>query len=86
MARVAFPGGMAHGCEAETSLLLHLTPALVNMSQGGSDHGRGTDQRTYLVGSDAGSGVLFQEFFSRNTPPACRAIPRGHGREGARTV
>jgi creatinine amidohydrolase len=62
-----FPGGFAHGCEAETSLLLQLTPDLVEMSKAvRTIEEVQTSEHLWwdMMGS---SGVLFQEFFSRNT-------------------
>jgi creatinine amidohydrolase len=63
----AFPGGFSHGCEAETSLLLHITPDLVDMKQAvrTMDDVQTSEHIWWdLAGS---SGVFFQEFFSRNT-------------------
>ena len=70
-----FPGGMAHGCEAETSLLLHIAPDLVDMSKAVRtvDETQTSEHIWWdLMGS---SGVLFQEFFSRNTPNGIQGDP-----------
>jgi len=59
-----FPGGMAHGCELETSVLLHLCPHLVQMDKAEKDM---PVQRSEFFYWDlqAPSPIFFQEFFSR---------------------
>jgi creatinine amidohydrolase len=71
----AFPGGMAHGCEAETSLLLHIRPDLVEMNKAvrTMEEVQTSDHIWWdLMG---GSGVFFQEFFSRNTATGVMGDP-----------
>ncbi|MEZ5398355.1 MAG: creatininase family protein [Bryobacteraceae bacterium] len=59
-----FPGGMAHGCELETSVLLYLCGDLVQMDKAEKDM---PVQRSEFFYWDlqAPSPVFFQEFFSR---------------------
>ncbi|MEO8658712.1 MAG: creatininase family protein [Bryobacteraceae bacterium] len=59
-----FPGGMAHGCELETSVLLHLRPDLVQTDKAEKDI---NFQRTEFFYWDlqSPSPVVFQEWFSR---------------------
>jgi creatinine amidohydrolase len=59
-----FPGGMAHGCEMETSILLYLRGDLVQMDKAEKDM---PPQRSEYFYWDlqAPSPVFFQEFFSR---------------------
>ena len=59
-----FPGGMAHGCELETSVLLYLRGDLVQMEKAEPDF---PPQRSEFFYWDlqAPSPVFFQEFFSR---------------------
>jgi len=60
----AWPGGMAHGCELETSVLLHLRGDLVQFDKAQPDF---PSQRSEFFYWDlqAASPVFFQEFFSR---------------------
>jgi len=59
-----YPGGMAHGCELETSVLLHLRGDLVQMDKAERDI---NFQRTeyFFWDLEGGSPVFFQEWFSR---------------------
>lgn len=59
-----FPGGMAHGCELETSVLLYLAGDLVQMDKAERDM---PAQRSEFFYWDlqVPSPVFFQEFFSR---------------------
>jgi creatinine amidohydrolase len=59
-----YPGGMAHGCELETSVLLHLCPDLVQTDKAEKDI---NFQRTEFFYWDlqSPSPVVFQEWFSR---------------------
>ena len=59
-----FPGGMAHGCELETSVLLHLRPDLVQMDKAQRDINFQPTEFFYWD-LQAGSPVFFQEWFSR---------------------
>jgi creatinine amidohydrolase len=60
----AFPGGMAHGCELETSVLLYLRGDLVQMEKAEPDF---PPQRSEFFYWDlqSPSPIAFQEFFSR---------------------
>jgi creatinine amidohydrolase len=59
-----YPGGMAHGCELETSVLLHLRGDLVQMHKAERDI---PEQRSefFYWDLEKPSPVFFQEFFSR---------------------
>ena len=59
-----YPGGMAHGCELETSVLLYLRGDLVRMDKAQRDI---NFQKTefFYWDLEAGSPVFFQEWFSR---------------------
>lgn len=59
-----FPGGMAHGCELETSLLLYLCGHLVQMDKAEKDMPVQKSEYFYWD-LQAPSPVFFQEFFSR---------------------
>jgi len=62
-----FPGGMAHACELETSMVLHLRGDLVDMSKA-VDEVDGVQRSEHIYWDlSGGGGVTFQEFFSRNT-------------------
>jgi creatinine amidohydrolase len=59
-----YPGGMAHGCEMETSVLLHLCNHLVQMDKAEKDMPVQKSEYFYWD-LQAPSPVFFQEFFSR---------------------
>ena len=59
-----YPGGMAHGCELETSVLLHLRPDLVEMEKAEKDISFQATEFFYWD-LEAPSPVFFQEWFSR---------------------
>ncbi len=59
-----FPGGMAHGCELETSVLLHLRPDLVQFDKAERDISFGPSEYFYWD-LQTPSPILFQEWFSR---------------------
>ena len=59
-----FPGGMAHGCELETSVLLHLKPELVQMDKAEKDISFQPTEFFYWD-LQAPSPIHFQEWFSR---------------------
>ncbi len=59
-----YPGGMAHGCELETSVLLHLRPDLVQMEHARKDISFQPTEFFYWD-LQAPSPVFFQEWFSR---------------------
>jgi creatinine amidohydrolase len=58
------PGGMAHGCELETSVLLHLRPDLVQMELAEKDISFAPTEFFYWD-LETPSPVVFQEWFSR---------------------
>jgi creatinine amidohydrolase len=60
----AWPGGMAHACELETSVLLYLRGDLVQMEKAAPDFPPQTSEFFYWDLEKA-SPVFFQEFFSR---------------------
>jgi len=69
------PGGMAHACEIETSLLLQLRGDLVDMSKAVDEvDGVQTSENIYWD-LNAGGAVTFQEFFSRNTLSGVQGQP-----------
>jgi creatinine amidohydrolase len=59
-----YPGGMAHGCELETSVLLHLRPDLVAMDKAEKDISFQPTEFFYWD-LQAPSPIFFQEWFSR---------------------
>jgi len=61
-----FPGGVARACEMETSLLLHLRPDLVDQSKAVKEIAF-QPSKYFWWDLTAGSGVFFQEWFSRYT-------------------
>ncbi len=70
-----FPGGLSHGCEAETSLLLHITPDLVDMTQAVRTMDEVQTSENIWWDLAGSSGVFFQEFFSRNTTTGVQGDP-----------
>ncbi len=60
----AYPGGMAHGCELETSVLLHLRGDLVRMDRAAPDFPAQSSE-FFFWDLEKPSPVFFQEFFSR---------------------
>jgi creatinine amidohydrolase len=59
-----FPGGMAHACELETSLLLYLRGDLVQFDKAQRDINFEPTEFFYWD-LESASPVFFQEFFSR---------------------
>jgi creatinine amidohydrolase len=59
-----FPGGMAHGCELETSVLLHLRGDLVQIDKAERDISFPKTEFFYWD-LQSPSPILFQEWFSR---------------------
>ena len=58
------PGGMAHGCELETSVLLYLRGDLVQMDKAEKDINF-TPTEFFYWDLEAPSPIVFQEWFSR---------------------
>jgi len=80
------PGGLAHGCELETSVILHFRPDLVQMELAERDI-------SYRPGRfihwdlQKPSPVHFQEFFSRNSRTGTKGDPTSAtAQKGARVV
>ncbi len=59
-----YPGGMAHGCELETSVLLYLRPDLVQFEKAERDI-RFKSSEFFYWDLERPSPVVFQEWFSR---------------------
>ncbi len=59
-----YPGGMAHGCELETSVLLHLRPDLVQFEKARRDI-PSRPSRFFFWDLQTPSPINFQEWFSR---------------------
>ncbi|HUS05765.1 MAG TPA: creatininase family protein [Bryobacteraceae bacterium] len=59
-----YPGGMAHGCELETSVLLYLRPDLVQFEKAERDI-TFTPSEHFYWDLQAPSPIFFQEWFSR---------------------
>jgi creatinine amidohydrolase len=59
-----YPGGMAHGCELETSVLLHLRPDLVQMEKAEKDISFQPGE-FFFWDLQMPSPIFFQEWFSR---------------------
>jgi creatinine amidohydrolase len=63
----SWPGGMAHACEFETSLMLHLAPELVQMEKAVKDMNFQKSKYIYwdLQGAAVGGTASFMDHFSR---------------------
>ncbi len=61
-----YPGGMSHGCELETSVILHLRPDLVAMEKAEKDISFPTSRWIYWD-LQKPAPVHFMEWFSRNS-------------------
>jgi creatinine amidohydrolase len=70
-----FPGGMAHACELETSMLLHLRPDLVQMDKAVDAVDEVQTSENIFWDLNGGGAVTFQEFFSRNTVSGVQGQP-----------
>jgi creatinine amidohydrolase len=82
----AYPGGFSHACEAETSLLLHLRPDLVDMTRAVRDMD-GVQRSAHIYWDlQKGSPVHFQEFFSRNSRTGTKGDPTCATAEKGRVV
>src|SRR5579872_521610 len=75
-----YPGGMAHGCELETSVLLYLRGDLVQMEKAERDI---NFQRTefFYWDLEGASPVFFQEWFSRYSRTGTVGDPTKASRE-----
>jgi creatinine amidohydrolase len=70
-----FPGGMAHACELETSMLLQLRPDLVHMEKAIDEVDGVQTSENIFWDLNGGGAVTFQEFFSRNTASGVQGQP-----------
>ena len=78
-----FPGGMAHGCELETSVLLYLRGDLVQFDKATKDiNFQSTEYFYWDLG--APSPVFFQEWFSRYSKTGTVGDPTKATREKGR--
>jgi creatinine amidohydrolase len=66
---------MAHACELETSMLLHLRPDLVQMDKAVDEVDGVQTSENIFWDLDGGGAVTFQEFFSRNTISGVQGQP-----------
>lgn len=81
-----FPGGMAHGCELETSVLLHLREDLVQTDKAEKDISFQPTEFFYWD-LQAPSPVFFQEWFSRYSRTGTVGDPtRASAEKGRRFV
>jgi creatinine amidohydrolase len=78
-----FPGGMAHGCELETSVLLYLRGDLVQMELAEKDINFQASEYFYWD-LESGSPVYFQEWFSRYSKTGTVGDPTKATREKGR--
>lgn len=78
-----FPGGMAHGCELETSVLLYLRGDLVQMDLAEKDINFQASEYFYWD-LESGSPVYFQEWFSRYSKTGTVGDPTKATREKGR--
>jgi creatinine amidohydrolase len=75
-----FPGGMAHGCELETSVLLYLRGDLVQMNKAEKDINFAATEFFYWD-LQAPSPIFFQEWFSRYSKTGTVGDPTKASRE-----
>jgi creatinine amidohydrolase len=80
-----FPGGLAHGCELETSVILHFRPDLVQMELAERDISYPASKYFYWD-LERPSKIFFQEFFSRNSRTGTQGDPTFASVEKGRIV
>jgi len=81
-----YPGGMAHACELETSVILHLRPDLVEMSKADRDIDY-TPTKYFFWDLQKGPVVHFVETFSCSSATGTKGDPRtATAEKGARVV
>ena len=81
-----YPGGLSHGCELETSVILHFRPDLVDMTKAEKDMNY-PQSKYFFWDLQKGSRVHFQEFFSRNSRTGTKGDPTcASAEKGARVV
>jgi creatinine amidohydrolase len=81
-----WPGGLSHGCELETSVILHFRPDLVQMEKAerDMDYPKG---RYFFWDLQKPSKIHFQEFFSRNSRTGTKGDPtKASAAKGAKIV
>jgi creatinine amidohydrolase len=83
-----WPGGMAHGCEFETSLLLHLAPNLVQMDKAKKDMSFQKSKYIYwdLQGGALGGAVGFMDQWSRMSKTGTMGDPTLATREKGKII
>ena len=81
-----FPGGMAHACELETSVMLHLRPDLVQM--GKAERDLHFERSNYIWWDlQRASPVTYQEWFSRYSKTGTVGDPtKASAEKGGRVV
>ncbi|HEU4753107.1 MAG TPA: creatininase family protein [Armatimonadota bacterium] len=79
------PGGLAHGCELETSVILHFRPDLVQLDKAERDISYPRSEFFYWD-LQKPSPVYFQEFFSRNSRTGTQGDPMTASAEKGRKV
>jgi len=81
-----YPGGLAHGCELETSVILHFRPDLVQLDK--AEHDISYPKSKYFFWDlQRPSPIHFQEFFSRNSRTGTQGDPTlASAEKGARVV
>jgi len=82
------PGGMAHACELETSLLLYLRPDLVQMDKVQKDMNFQKSNYIWwdLIGASVGGKVSFMDHFSRMSKTGTMGDPTKATPEKGREV
>lgn len=70
-----WPGGFSHGCELETSLMLHLRPDLVDMSQAVRTMEEVQRSEHIFWDLQRPARVFFQEWWSRNSTTGVQGDP-----------
>ncbi len=78
-----YPGGMAHGCELETSVLLYLRSDLVQMDKAEKDINFQSTEFFYWD-LESPSPIFFQEWFSRYSKTGTVGDPTKASREKGR--
>lgn len=80
-----YPGGLSHGCELETSVILHFRPDLVQMEKAERDMDY-PQSKFFFWDLQKPSPVRFQEFFSRNSRTGTKGDPTAASAEKGRRV
>ena len=80
-----WPGGLSHGCELETSVILHFRPDLVHMERAERDMSY-PKSKYFFWDLQRPSRIHFQEFFSRNSRTGTKGDPTSATAEKGRRV